>query len=193
MWQICVISFGSSPGYNKPFLLHLSALNKEFRFVRYPPPFTFWSSFIFSNMLTKPLEHTAHKVHRERETCLNFCHRVSWKEWKKEGVPMTQFLFNFDSLGHWRERERKREITYGFHVELCWQEIHADTKKLHVCVCMRERVRERESVWYEMLNMTLYICLMRLKYLNESSVRPSISHSSYFNPWSICLSKWFGT
>ena len=35
--------------------------------MRCPPPFTFWSSFIFSNMLTKPLEHTAHKVHRERD------------------------------------------------------------------------------------------------------------------------------
>ena len=66
-------------------------------------------------------------------------------------------------------------------------------QKSYMCVCVcvcereRERVRERECVWYEMLNMTLYICLMRLKYLNESSVHPSrILHTLILDP-SVCL------
>jgi hypothetical protein len=63
---------------------------------------------------------------------------------------MTQFLFNFDSLGHWREREKERDnIRFSCGVVLTRDSCRY--KKVTcvcvcACVCERERESERERV-----------------------------------------------
>ena len=100
-------------------------------------------------MLTKPLEHTAHKVHRK--TCLNFCHRVSWKE--RNGRKEGQNWQNFIQL--WFTRSLRREsIRFSCGVVLTTDSCSTDTKKLHVCVCVWVCV----GVWVR-LRVYAFVCV----------------------------------